>query len=233
MIRRAAVVVVLGVVLGLGCSDGVDAVFEAEELAAAALLTEGDLPPGNWVVVELDTEQLQDAAPGPGAESPDECGTRSESALYEQALTVRARNLIAGGPQGGDAMTADRRGVGMIVGVFESEEALSQAIDVEGAVVAWRWLSEECQETLGERAAALGFETRIEEPRYGLRDARGVRSTTVVSTRTGTSEMTIETHYLVRGRVLGIYSAINGDSGGVDHQGLLEAFEARVMAAQE
>jgi hypothetical protein len=240
MIRLGWVVVgallvgLAGVVVG--CSDGgepsAEAIAAAEELALAALLREGDLPAGDWELIESGLEEMQSAMPDRSAYWPSECGEVPTETWYEDdLLALRTLNVV---PVGGDESVAGRANVTsilMTVMVFENAETLERLLD-EASEDAEERYDDECTEALEAQRAAQSFESRTEDAQYGLPDSNGIR-TSIVMRSTGEMQTTTETHFFVRGRVQATYVIIESDDSSreIDHQGLLEAFEARVVAA--
>lgn len=230
--RLLAVVAAFGVVMGLGCSDGgpsAEAVAEAEELAEAALLTEGDLPAGDWVVEELNLQEVDSFTPDP-ADWPEECGEEPVWEIWdeEEALVARGRRFMLGG--------SSDRALWTTVTVFESVGKFERMMERKTEEAEERRFTEECTTVLKARDASEGFESRSEEPRYGLRDVSGTRRISTFVTPSGaTTEVMSERHVFVRGRVVAMYMIIESDESPreIDHQRLLEAFESRVVVAEE
>ncbi len=188
-------------------------------MAEAALLVVGDLPSGDWVMEELALEEGEASAP----DWPEECGDTSTQPWYEDgALALRGRVFTIDGSSG-DA-------VSMFVTVFENAEALEEGIAAQAKVTEQR-SAPACTEAMAARSAARGSESRSEEPHYAMEDDHGNRMISVF----GTTEVTSEVHFFVRGRVMAMYSILGSDEvpRGIDHQALLEAFAARVVGAQE
>lgn len=238
VVRRGVgfVVVVVAAVLFFGCSDGepsAEAIAEAEELALAALLTEGDLPEGDWEVVEFGLETAQEAIPPANSIGwPRECEeSRPQAETPDGVIALQVRTFSIAGAVEEGAAGSSRAGLGLTVMVFEDSEALERATSEQGNGDESQYaLSEAC---LDARAAAgVTSESRSETPRYELPDANANRTTTLFATPTLSNESTMETHFFVRGRIIASYMAFGDDEPReIDHQGLLEAFEARVVEA--
>lgn len=247
MIRRAAAgVVVLGVVVGLGCSgDGepsAEAVVEAEELAESVLLTVGDLPGAGWVVSEWppsasegnEAVQLvppEEATAAPWAEA---CGMAERSSegaeIAEGLLATRGRNFMAfESARGGGVL-----GVLVSAVVFESSEDADRALDDRAASYAISGLSDErCREAVAAEVGIDSFDFKQEDLTDGLNDSVAFRHTASYTTGDDMESSVMETHLFVRGRVMGMYVILGGNESAreVDHAGLLAAFEARVGVA--
>ena len=225
--------VAVGAVVGLGCFDDGDAVAEAEELALAVLLTEGDLPSGDWEVVDSGLAEMLAAAPDRTG-WPEECETADRENWYEgDVLAVRMRSAAVVDSGDGATESPSRTSVMMSALVFESAEELERVLE-ERVAEAERQYDEDCTDALQARQAVASFESRTEEALYGLPDENAIRSS-IVNRSTGEHQTTTESHFFVRGRVVATYMIFERDESAreIDHQALLEAFEARVVGAQE
>ena len=226
----ALLVVLVGAVLG--CSDDGDAVREAEQVAEAALLSVGDLPSGDWVVVDDWMAQPREPVPAK-ADWPAECGSAGRDVgNHEGLLAGGSRVFSPGGADEEDGSSGYAPALVLVVMVFDSS-TLAAALREEMAEEEQQEESDEC----GAALDALGetrFVGRTEEPHYGLPDSDGERGT-VLAIATPTDYLTSETHLFVRGRVIASYLIMEaGDlPPEFDPQALLEAFAARVVAAQE
>jgi hypothetical protein len=234
----------------LGCSDdsepSPEAVAEAEELALAALLTEGDLPGIGWEVSEVgwpaedaggnDEVRLvpqEEATPAAWAEV---CGMPEQATdgweTAEGQLVMRARNFIAfESLQGGGLL-----GLLVSVVVFESSDDAEAALDRRAASLAIPGLSDErCREAIAAEIGVDSFDFRQEELTDGLDDSIALLQTSVYTKSDETNRSVTETHLFVRGRVMGSYVILGGDESPreIDHGKLLAVFESRVVAVQE
>lgn len=221
----------------VGCSEdapSAEAIAEAEELALAALLTEGDLPDLLWEVEDSGIEEMREslamAAERSETMPPDECRNADEppdvTRVFEDVLAIHLRGFVRGDLPSG----AERAGLNVTVVVLKSAEQVQELTGGEGAQA----VSDECLEALAARSEQAGYEVRDDAPLYGLADEiSSQRRTLIVTSRGETSEMVTETHMFARGRIIAIYSAVGSDRRSLDHQALLEAFEARVVGAQE
>lgn len=249
-VRRGFAVVVLGVVAVLGCSGdsepSAEAIAAAEELALAALLTVGDLPGLGWEVSEVgwpeaaveDGEVVrrvppEEATPAPWAEA---CGMveqlSEEAEPAEGTLAMRARNFVTfESTRGGDAL-----GVLVSAVVFESAEEAEAALERRARSLAIPGLSDEgCREAIAAELGIDSFDFSQEELPDRLDDSIAFLQTSRYTTRDDTDSSVTETHLFVRGRVMGSYVILGGRESPreIDHEGLLAAFESRVVAAQE
>jgi hypothetical protein len=229
LVVGALLVGLAGVVVG--CSDdgepSVEAIAEAEELALAALLTGADLPAGDWVVEEMDLLEVDSYTPDP-ADWPEVCGEEPDWPSWDEdgVLVARGRGFMLG--------ESSEAAFSTMVMVFESVEELDRLME-RRAEEADRQVTDECTEALEARDTTQGFDSRDEEPLYELPDATGIRRISIFTTSGLTTEVTMEIHSFARGRVMAMYSIVGSDESPreIDHQGLLEAFEARVVAVQE
>ena len=231
--RAAAVVVVAAVAAGLGCfgqSEAERAVSEPEAVALAALLTEGDLPSGDWVVEDSGLEDFEQSSPD-WSGWPEACGPAPTEPWYgDDVLALRGRSFTAVDSGDGEAASSQEPSIEMIVLVFEHAKE-AEALLKERDEQARKQPSEECQDALDAQSGARSFESLAEEPHYALSDETA-RRTSIVNRSTGAIQVTTETHSFQRGRVLALYLIIGSDEvpRGIDHQAVLEAFEARVAA---
>ena len=233
------VVVVAVVAAALGCSGESEAeraaatataVAEAERVAEAALLVEGDLPAGDWVVEDSGLEEFEQSRPD-WSDWPEACGPAPTQPWYgDEVLAVRGRSFTAGDSGGEEAASSQEPSIGLIVLVFESAEEAEKLLK-ERDEQSGKQPSEECQDALDPQSGARSFESLAEEPHYALSDETA-RRISIVNKSTGEIQVTGESHSFQRGRVLASYLIVGSDEAprGIDHQALLEAFEARVAA---
>ena len=231
LVVGALLVLAAGVVLG--CSeDEVEravSVADAEEMALAALLVEGDLPAGVWVVEDSGLEEFERSRPD-WSDWPEACGPAPTQPWYgDEVLAVRGRSFTAGDSGGEEAASSQEPSIGLIVLVFESAEEAEKLLK-ERDEQSGKQPSEECQDALDPQSGARSFESLAEEPHYALSDETARRIS--VNKSTGEIQVTGESHSFQRGRVCASYLIIGSDEvpRGIDHQALLEAFEARVAA---
>ena len=242
MVRRAVGLVVVAVAAAwfLGCSDGgpsAEAIAKAEELALAALLTEGDLPAADWAVGESGFAEVigGPAAAAKRAEAmPEECGTGADfpdaTQSFNGMLTVRSRSFVSDRTASAQELVAFR----LTVMVFESAEQVQELIGAPASEVESMTESRACLDARAAAMGAQGYDVRIEAIRYELPDDHAFRRTIIITWTTYAGEFPMEINTFARGRVVASYMIL--DAGGpldVDHQALLEAFEARVVPAQE
>ncbi len=238
------VVVIAVVAAGVGCSGDSGAeraasVAAAEELALGALLVVGDLPAGDWEIqgggmAEL-LESMSMVAERAEA-TPEECGG-SEQAFdateaFNGALAMQLRSFVA---EDNDAGIGDVAAIALTVMVFESAERVQALV---GDSIGSGESTAQSQACFDARAVAMGaeaFDVRTDTPRFSISDEQAFRRTTTMTFRTNTTEFVMEQHTFVRGRIMASYMALGSDDAAreVDHQALLEAFEARVVGVQE
>ena len=223
----------------VGCSDDGDAVAEAEELALAVLLVEGDLPAGDWEVMEAGIEEWLESmlmAAERAEAVPEECGGSDQvfdaTQAFNGVLAMQLRSFVA---EDNDAGIGDVAAIALTAMVFESAERVQALV---GDSIGWGEPPAQSQACLDARAVAMGaeaYEVRIDAPRFSIADEQGFRRTTTMTFRTNTVEFVMEQHTFVRGRIMASYMALGSDDAAreVDHQALLEAFEVRVVGAQE
>ena len=231
----ALLVVLVGAVLG--CSDDGDAVraaagLEPEVVAESALLSVGDLPSGDWNIEEQWRPEPREAQPEE-VEEPAECGSARTNLLnHEGVLTGVGRILSTYGAGDDEASSVRAPAFQTSVMVFDGSTPLEE-FHGEFVESQERWDSEECQDALDAQGIER-FYPRVEEPRYGLPDSNGTR-VSFSSSSSPTNRTASEIHTFVRGRVFATYVIIEaGDlPPEFDPQALLEAFAARVVAAQE
>lgn len=210
--RLLVVVVLVGVATAYGYSDrGAERateVLEAEELAVAALLTEANMPPLGWALVRA-------------TDPPD------RSSLRNGALARRTEFFIVEDSLG----SGDPRGVTLTVTVYGSvQQAQSAAEKQQQRSAIATASSDSFRDALAANLQADAADVRSEEPLYELADAEGVRRLMTVTKSDGTTESVWETHTFARGRIVASYTATGEDRRSLDHQALLEKFEARVAA---
>lgn len=240
-------VIALGVVVGLGCSDGepsAEAIAEAEGLAEAALLTEEDLPGLGWEVSEVgwpaaasegnEVVQLvaqEEATPAPWMKV---CGMAEqlseEDKLPEGWLAMRARNFIAFE----SARSGEMLGVLVSAIVFESADDADVALEqrIESSVIPGLSAGG-CREAIAAELGIDAFDSSVEKLTGGLDDSITLLQTSIYTMAESTDTSVTETHLFVRGRVMGSYVILGSYewSREIDHEGLLAVFEARVVAA--
>lgn len=233
-----------------GCSDdgepSAEAVAEAVELALAALLTEGDLPGAGWEVSEFglpaseaggsEVARLvprEEATPAAWAEA---CGMveqlSEEAEPAEGWLAMRARNFIAFE----SARSGEVLGVLVSAIVFESSDDAEAALERRVESYAISGLSDEgCREAIAAELGVDTFDFSQEKLTGGLDDSITLLQSARYTIAESTDSSVTQTHLFVRGRVMGMYVILGGDewSREIDHQALLEAFESRVVGAQE
>ena len=239
MARRAVAVEVVAVVAvvaaGLGCSgeseaERAAAVLEPEAVAESALLSVGDLPSGDWVVEDSGLEEFEQSTPD-WSGWPEACGPAPTEPWYgDDVLALRGRSFTAVDSGDEGAASSQEPSIEMIVLVFEHAKE-AEALLKERDEQARQQPSEECQDALDAQSGARSFGSLEEEPHYTLSDETA-RRTSIVNRSTGAIVVTTETHSFQRGRVLALYLIIGSDEvpRGIDHQAVLEAFEARVAA---
>lgn len=230
----SALLVVVAALALVGRPDrrpSVEAIAEAERVAEAALLTVGDLPGDGWEVAELGMADNQ-YQPDP-SDWPSECGPVWNVTWSHNSLAARGRVF---NPQRDPTDLTSGQGttVGMSVEVFGSAQQLQEALAAQAERSA-ALSTPECERALEARRAERGSEWQTEEPRYSITDETRNRATYGIRTPSGTTTVTSETHVFTRGRVMAMFNIIGSDEPPreVDYQRLLEAFEARVAAAQE
>jgi len=134
----------------------------------------------------------------------------------------------------GSIEAGSQRGVMLTVRVYGSAGEANRVIERQRTRS--ETSAESDQRVLDALATAYEADTvdiQSEEPLYDLPETRGTRVRMSLTTADGTTESVWEEHTFARGRMVASYSAFGEDRRSLDHQGLLEAFEARVVAAQE
>ena len=242
--RALAALVVVGAVAAFGCSDdsaggkGLGerttlpaAVLEqADELALSVLVGRADLPDSGWSVFEAGMDDLRKLYRPPtetDAISPPECRPLEPPPYVDPGshglIAMQTRSITATDGVGAFGVVSSAM-------VFERPSRASEFMDRTTSAVEPGW-SQACLDARGPGESKRGTETA----RYALPDERASRMTTVLATAPTPTEFAIEIHTFQRGRVVASYTVLGEGNTprGIDHQGLLEAFEARVVAAQE